>query len=54
MLDVGHLTRGDDAGSNRGGCGSPCAKCGGRRVDGRPNWKEKPDMKTAVGPVKPT
>jgi hypothetical protein len=33
-----------------------CSKCGGKRVDVRPNWKEKPgmpDMTTAAGPVKP-
>jgi hypothetical protein len=32
-----------------------CSKFGGRRVDVRPNWKEKaamPDATTAAGPVK--
>jgi hypothetical protein len=32
-----------------------CSKCGGRQVDVRPNWKEKPgmpDMTTAADPVK--
>jgi hypothetical protein len=33
-----------------------CSKCGGKRVDVRPNWKEAPgmpDITTAAGPVKP-